>query len=238
MRTILSLCFCFSILTTYAQSTEYRITTGLIGTNFYSDGVFVRFPGSSTLTNIFYIEQNATISPYLGIEKLHENGWRQSWSILRANFSNSSFDIVNSDSSVGIFEPVSGEVSKEISLSLRWATGKNITQLSSQRFTTSLSLAADPFLLYYRMIPSTSRGFPFTFSQLEVAGNLLPHFEYLITSRLGVVLQTPITLGRIYWKKAYLQNPVLTEPQKTNTLINAEVKLRTDQLLLGVSYKL
>ncbi|WP_367391165.1 hypothetical protein [Lewinella sp. LCG006] len=238
MRLLLILCFCCSVLTTFGQSAEYRITTGLVGDQLFSAGFFVRFPVNSTLTNVFYIEQNASISPYLGIEKLHENGWRQSWSILRADFSDGDFYIVNSDPSLGVFEPASGEVRKQISLNLRWASGKTITPLSGERFVTSLSLAADPFLLYYRSIPNTSAAFPFTFTQVGVTGSLLPQFEYRITSRLGVVLQTPITLGRIYWQKAYLQNPVLTEPQKANTLTNAEVKLRPNQLLLGVSYKL
>jgi hypothetical protein len=209
-----------------------------VGAHLSSEGVFVRFPVNSTLTNILFIEQKSTISPYLGIEKLQENGWRQSWSILRADFSDGDFYIVNSDPSIGVFEPASGEVRKQISLSFRWASGKTITPLSGDRFVTSLSLAADPFLLHYRSWPNSSASFPFTFTQLGVAGNLLPQFEYRLTSRLHLVLQTPITLGRIYWQKAYLQNPVFSEAQKTNTLTNAEVKLRTDQLLLGVSYKL
>lgn len=238
MRIFFSLCFCLSVFTTFGQGAEFRITTGLVGAHLSSEGVFVRFPGSSTLTNVFYIEQNSTISPYLGIEKLHENGWRQSWSILRADFSDGDFYIMNSDPSLGVFEPASGEVRKQISLNLRWASGKTITQLSGERFVTSLSLAADPFLLHYRSFPNTSAAFPFTFTQVGIAGNLLPQFEYRITSQLGVILQTPITLARIYWQQASLENPVLTETQKTNTLIDAEVKWRIDQLLLGVSYKL
>ena len=238
MRILLSLCFCLSMSTTFGQGAEYSITTGLVGAHLSSEGVFVRFPVNSTLTNILFIEQNSTISPYLGIEKLHENGWRQSWCILRADFSDGDFYIVNSDPSLGVFEPVSGEGRRQINLNLRWASGKTITQLSGERFVTSMSLAIDPFLLHYWSLPGTSRAFPFTFSQIGVTSSFLPQFEYRITSRLGVVLQTPITLGRIYWQKAYLQNPVLTEPQKTNTLTNAEVKLKTDQLLLGVSYKL
>ena len=238
MRIFLSLCFCLSVFTLFGQGAEFRITAGLVGANLFPSTSSAVFREGGIITSNLSIEQSFTISPYLGIEKLHENGWRQSWGVLRASFNNSGIYIARSDASTGIFEPTSGEVRKVINLDLRWALGKTITQLSGQRFFTSFSLTADPFLLYYRSLPNTSAAFPFTFSQLGVAGNLLPQFEYRITSRLGVVLQTPITLGRIYWQKAFLQNPVLTEPQKTNTLTNAEVKFRTDQLLLGVSYKL
>ncbi len=238
MRILLSLCFCFSLLTTFAQSAEFRLTTGLVGSDLFPKTSVARFHENNTLTSYYAIIQDLTISPYLGIEKLHENGLRQSWGILRASFNNSTVDVVKSDLSTGVFEPTSGEASKEINLILRWALGKSVTAFSGQRFTTSFGFAVDPFLLYYQSVPRTSAGFPFTLTQLGVGGSFLPQFEYRITSRLGVVLQTPITLARISWQQAKLENPVFTEPQKTNTLIDAEVKLRTDQVLLGVSYKL
>lgn len=238
MRLLLILCFCCSVLTTFGQSAEYRITTGLVGDQLFPRVSSAVFRESGIITSNLSIEQNFTISPYLGIEKLHPNGWRQSWGVIRASFNNSGTYIARSDASTGIFEPTSGEVRKVINLDLRWALGKTITTLSGQRFMTSFSLSADPFLLYYRSLPNTSVAFPFTFSQLGVAGNLLPQFEYKITPRLSAVVQTTITVGRLYWQRVYLENPAFIESQRNNNLMEGDFKLRPNQLLLGVSYKL
>jgi hypothetical protein len=238
MRIFLSLCFCLSVFTLFGQGAEFRITAGLVGANLFPSTSSAVFREGGIITSNLSIEQSFTISPYLGIEKLHENGWRQSWGVLRASFNNSGIYIARSDASTGIFEPTSGEVRKVINLDLRWALGKTITQLSGQRFFTSFSLTADPFLLYYRSLPNTSAAFPFTFSQLGVAGNLLPQFEYKITPRLSAVMQTAITVGRLYWQRVYVETPVFTESQRNNNLIEGDFKLRPNQLLLGVSYKL
>ncbi|MGH1433528.1 MAG: hypothetical protein ACRBG0_03615 [Lewinella sp.] len=238
MRNFLSLCFCLSLFTTFAQNAEIRLTTGLMGSDLFTKISVARFYENNTLTNYYALRQDFRVSPYIGIEKRSANGVRQSWGILRASFNNSTADVVRSDSSTGIFEPTSGEKRREISLALRWALSKRVTAFSGQRFTTSLGFAVDPFFLYYRSVPSTSAGFPFTLTQLGVTGSFLTQFEYRITSRLGVVLQAPITFSRLYGQKASLENPLLTTQQQSNSLIDGEVKVRTDQFLLGVSYKL
>lgn len=238
MRYLLSLC-CFGVLvlSLSAQETEKRLSLGLIHSFPKWNSFTVSHEGGNQ-TYHFTLNHRQQMGLYLQLEKARSDGWRRSWALLQADFRRS--DDANTFTTIdsSLIEVVHGYKEHHFGLRLRWAYGKAINWLSSERLETSLSLAMDPYFQYHRQVPKTSAGFPFRLIHAGVVANFLPHLQYRLGKRLRLSLQAPLAFNRFYWYQSIIDKPILTYSERSVSGTMNRFGLKVEQLLLGVSYSL
>lgn len=160
----------------------------------------------------------------------------QEFSLVQLNYSKDDDLLMLDDPDSNIFEPSSGNFSREANLRLRWEYGLNIPLNTSDKVIPGISAGIDPFWNYYRNVPKTSAGFPVTFHQFGWELRLIPATVFQITPKMQLHLSLPIGIVHNRWNRTKVENPILTEDQRNQSSFESEYGVVDWQLRIGFGF--
>ena len=192
----------------------------------------------TTDTRLVYEEETRSVNIGLGLKKLKPNQWFQEYSLialdLKIDEETGNREIAGS----GIIEPTTGRRKTVVGTHFRWEFGKMFTLSRSPRLQPGLSLSIDPFYRYTRIVPKTSAGFPARHHKFGAELRLIPRVEYALSDRLHLLLKIPIGINSFYVAQQKVDNPIVSEAERTANTINNNFGQGYFQIGLGMNYRL
>jgi hypothetical protein len=217
------------------QSSEKIIKLGSHLT-YFSTGKRIQF---ETERNFSFIDLPLTVdiredhSTHLGIniQVVNANGWYQEYALNRFSLNkNSSIEFV--------FEPLDGDVKHHLQVSTRFELGKYFSKNLNKGFLFGLALAVDPGIFYTRFVPNTSDGFPYELLNLDLGFSIVPRMEIKMGPKINLFLKAPIKMLNSTFTSFQLDNPILTDDERSNQNIESNLAFDQFEIQLGIQYRL
>ncbi len=131
-----------------------------------------------------------------------------------------------------------GSVEKDYGMALRFQYGYLLNKNKAQRFQPALGTSIDPFFNYFRQVPKTSAGFPLKSWRAGGEWRFIPQLMYQLSGKLALNAAIPVRLANFYHEQQTVENPILTETQRTERFTKLDGGLQEWQFLVAVYFGL
>lgn len=175
------------------------------------------------------------INPGIAFRKIKKNNWFEEYALTAISLKKQN-DVLLVKEDQGITEPALGSKKRALALWLRYEYGKWFNK--GQKMHYGLAFSLDPFILIDRIVPATSATFPFKAERFGAEVRFIPRIGYQISPRTLLELKVPVRLNKTYAEHTVLENPVLSEDERTENRVVSEWRAGGLQCALGLSIKL
>lgn len=197
---------------------------------------------SSTGPNVDYrvVEQSShSLLAGLLLRKEQLNGKYLTYGIRGISWEKHASTIFRFDRDNEVLEIIGLGETSTFEIGFRYERGRIIGHpAANQRVKISLGIFADPRFRTIKRVSFTPTGFPYRRHELGV--ELGPNFSlgWKVADRVRITVGVPMPVFRFDVAQIFFDNPLITEPERTNSEVNLDVDFRQIQLQFGLRVEL